>query len=181
MYIEWKGGINRMGIKDIIILIFIFVVIAGVVLWAFHRKRRNEKIELAKNDMLEHFLDFTGYYQVLYDAVTSGDANTVGKILDVWKKRMEGIPHLQVLFLRIAHNKKGKCYAGRKWLDTLYTWGIIQDNHSEFSISETNQNFYLFDDVYEIGDIAVIIKPAWIYKDGTILKCIEQGTARVKE
>ena len=89
-----------MDIKDIIILIFIFAVIAGFVLWIFHRKRRNEKSELAKNDMLAHLLDFTGYYQVLYDAVTSGDANTVGKILDVWKKRMEGLPHLQMFFFK---------------------------------------------------------------------------------
>lgn len=166
-------------------IIFIFMSAAAIavvfVIGRLYIKQSRRKERLAREEMLVHMMKFTGYYQVLYDAVMSSDAETTAKILNVWNKRMDKPSHLRIYFLSIYNSKKGICFAGRKWINILHSWGIMQDPLKEFSISGTNQGLYIFDDVYEIGDMAEVITPAWFYGNGTHLKCVEQGAAKVKE
>lgn len=166
-------------------IIFIFILVAAIVvaflLNILYIKRNRAKERAAQEEMLVHMMEFTGYYQVLYDAVMIGDAEATAKILDVWNKRMDKLSHLRIYFYSIYNNKKGICFAGHKWINILRSWGIMQDCLKEFSISITNQGLYIFDDVYEIGDMAEVITPAWFYSNGTHLKCVEQGVAKVKE
>lgn len=166
------GSTMNMSLERIII--FIFIPIATIAAAFGFRiryiKQNRRKERAAREEMLAHMMEFTGYYQVLYDAVMNDDAETTAKILDVWNKRMDKLPHLRVYFLSIYHSKKGICSAGHKWIDSLRSWGIVQDCLKEISISIANQGLYIFDDVYEIGDMAEVITPAWFYKSGTHLQ-----------
>ncbi len=178
-----KGGAGSMNREYMIVFMFLMALVIGSA-FAFRvfRIRRQKKAEsLAKEDMTAHLAVFAGYYQALYDAVANEDTDTAAKVLDVWKKRMDRMPCLQIYFSYIYNGQKGKCYAGGKWIAVLHSWGIMQDHRKEFSVSSDEQELYVFDDVYETGDMAEVIVPAWFYDDGEHLKCIERGAAKVKE
>ena len=172
-----------------LIVVFLFAAIAIVVCvrqLIHNRIKKAEEStryieEKAKEEFLTCAVAFSGYYQPLYDAISSEDANISQRMLDIWGKRMEEMTYVKLLFSAICRQTDDICKNGEKWLDTIHSWGIKQDKLGEFVISSSHQILYLFDDVYEIEDIAEVIKPAWFYINEDRIKCIEQGIARVKE
>lgn len=172
-------------------IIAVFLLLAAVAAIYVKQTRRNgirqlnesakQAEEKAKEEFLAHAKDFSGYYQSLYDAVSSDNADLTQRMLDIWIRRMEEMPYLKSYFNKILKQTNEICRNGEKWIDIIQSWGMMQDKYEEFVISSEHQILYLFDDVYEMEDNAEVIRPAWFYIDGDRIKCVEQGIARVKE
>lgn len=157
-------------------LLFVICTCAVVEI-CFRKKKRQDD---AKTELYAELMCFSGYFQPLEDACLQEDSELTEKVLSVWKKKMQNLKALNELFDKILEGNEDIIQCGREWLAALSRFGIMHDVCGEICIRPEQRALYIFDDVYELGDKAVIIRPAWYYDQDGYTRCIEQGIAKVE-
>ena len=153
-------------------------------LWLIRRSsvRRTLARELAaKEELLANIKRFSGCFQSLLEAAQAQNAPLTQKILDIWAKRMTDYPALRVYFEMSCASCKNPLQCAGRWIEKLKSWEIRHDiPGTVFSISETHEKLYLFDDIYTMGADAKVLQPAWWLEAEDKLLCIETGTAEIQ-
>lgn len=175
-----------MQIRDmnlIVGLLFAICVCAGMaVLLSKREKGKHQKrLDDARRELYAKLMLFCGYFQPLEDACLQEDRDMAEKVLSIWKKKMQDLKALNGLWDEIYRENEDILQCGREWLALLAQFGIMHDACGEIYIRPEQRALYIFDDVYELGDRAVIIRPAWYYEQDGYMRCIEQGLAKVEE
>ncbi|MBQ7917010.1 MAG: hypothetical protein IJ315_09550 [Firmicutes bacterium] len=156
------------------ILVLGIVILLAVAALAIGRCNQKKRLEAARKELFENIGRFSGCFQPLYDLNLMSNSEMEKYILDMWKKKVEALPNLEYLF-----NKK--CSHREEWFQLLDEWGIKHDERDEIlTIAPEHESLYLFSDVYEMGNKAKVMRPAWWYVMNGEKKCLEMGIAMIE-
>lgn len=133
------------------------------------RKRKRSAAETAAKEVfLENVRSFADCLQPLYEAVEQGDHEETAAIMEELEIRMSDFPALS----SFMHKN------GEQWLIQAERWGVCHDRSGdEFGITWEARKRYIFNDVFDEGARARVIRPAWyLREDGS---CLQKGSAAI--
>lgn len=160
-------------------------LIAGAALFLVVRHKARKRYELeelrAKEELLMNIKQFSGCFHPLFQAVQTKNMKHAQKYLDNWKQQASGFENLGRYLGSLSVGKKSPLDSAVALMEVWRSWGIQYDlPGSLFSIMREHEALYLFDDVYEIGDQARVVRPAWWVRTQDHLICIETGIAEIE-
>lgn len=166
-----------------ILAVLLLAVLLILILLLRRKSSRNtpgEEAE-AKAALTENIKQFSGCFQPLFQAVQAKNTSRAQKYLGLWKERTADYPALSGFFDSVCAAQADPLENAKAWIQTLERWEIRHDlPGSSFTITREHDALYLFDDVYQVGDSASVVRPAWwIQADGQLI-CIETGAAEIE-
>jgi len=145
------------------------------------RKQRELEELKAKEELLTNIKQFSDCFLPLFQAVQSENSKRAQKYLDIWKQRASNLVHLGHFLDSLSGTGKSPLDIAASLVEAWDRWGIHHDPvGSVFTITREHEALYLFDDVYEIGDPARVVRPAWWVRTEDRPVCIETGIAEIE-
>ena len=134
----------------------------------------------AKEDLMQHIRHFAGLYNPLFQAVESQNSRRAEKYLNIWEKQANDLENLRLFLKALRRQADDPLVCADALLTMLEIWGIDHDSAGYIiPVTKEQEALYLFDDVYQMGDQARIVRPAWYLVTEDRLICIETGTAEI--
>lgn len=157
-------------------------VTAAVLLAVRHKIYPNPSKEdpMAREEWLENAKKFSGRYQSLAKAIGAGNRHLAQKHMDVWRDQAGELCNLRRFLDSLCAEKPDPLDAAAALLRTLEHWGVQHHVLDDvFTITREQEALYLFDDAYEPGEQARVVRPAWWIQTEERLVCIETGAAEI--
>lgn len=160
----------------------VLLMTALLVVYRRHDAASKAAVQAAKTALLDNIKRFVGCFQPLMEAVQDKNVPLARKIMELWGKRSVNFPELHRYLEALQTAEPDALSAAKTWIRTLESWGIRHDTVGEvFEITKEQETRYFFDDIYEYGNRARVVRPAW-WTDGedAYSVCIETGAAEIE-
>lgn len=144
------------------------------------KKREFEELK-AKEELLSNIKQFSGYFHPIFQAAQMQNIQRTQKHLDNWYRQAAGFKSLKHYLDPLFGSEKSPLDIAVSLMEIWTRWGIQHDfPGSLFSIADKHEALYLFDDVYETGEQARVVRPAWWIQTEDRIFCIETGIAEIE-